>query len=74
MIIVLAKPSARENKVERVNEHTFRIFTTAPSEKNEANEAIQKLLAEELGVAPSTLTLVRGKKSRLKRFAFSGNA
>lgn len=68
MITVLAKPAARENKVERVNETTFRIFTTEPSEKNKANEAITRLLAEELGVAPSRLTLTRGKKSRLKRF------
>lgn len=68
MITVLAKPSAREDKVERVNDTTFRIFTTEPSEENKANHAITKLLAEELGVAPSTLTLVRGKKSRLKKF------
>jgi uncharacterized protein YggU (UPF0235/DUF167 family) len=68
-ITVLAKPAARENKVIRVNETTFRVFTVESAEKGRANDAIQTLLAAELGLAPTTLTLVRGKKSRLKRFA-----
>ncbi|MFA6511570.1 MAG: DUF167 domain-containing protein [Patescibacteria group bacterium] len=74
VITVLAKASAQMNKVERVDDTTFRIFTTEPSEKNKANEAITKLLAEELDVAPSTLTLVRGKKSRLKKFTTAADA
>jgi uncharacterized protein (TIGR00251 family) len=45
----------------------------APAE-GEANEALIRLLARKLGVAPRHVTLVGGATSRVKRILIKGNA
>ena len=44
----------------------LRIYVTTAPEKGKANEAVLKLLAKHLGVAPSTLEVVRGHTGRDK--------
>ena len=44
----------------------LRIYVTTAPEKGKANDAVLKLLAKHLGVAPSTLEVVRGHTSREK--------
>lgn len=46
----------------------LRAYVTDPPEDGRANDAVQKLLARALGVAPSRLSLRRGAKSRDKLF------
>ena len=46
----------------------LRIRVTAPPEDGKANEAVRRLLARALGVAPSRLTLIRGAAARDKLF------
>lgn len=58
-------PGARRNALQGP---PWRAFVTAPPEDGRANDAVQKLLARALGVAPSRLTLIRGAKSREKLF------
>ena len=41
---------------------------TAPPTDGKANEAVRKLLAQALGVAPRRLTMVRGDSARDKLF------
>jgi len=45
--------------------------TVAP-DKGKANKAVTNLLAKKLGVAKTTLTLVKGETDRNKTFQFSG--
>jgi uncharacterized protein (TIGR00251 family) len=45
----------------------------APSE-GEANDAMIRLVARELGVAPRAVTLVAGQTARIKRLRIDGNA
>lgn len=46
----------------------------AVPEKGKANKALEALLAEALGVAPSAVTVLAGRTSRLKSVAVSGEA
>ncbi|WP_417587580.1 DUF167 domain-containing protein [Pararhodobacter oceanensis] len=63
---VRATPKARRNAIEEGD--PLRIWVTAPPDNGRANEAIRKLLAKALGIAPSRLTLLRGQTSRDKQF------
>jgi len=69
-IEVRATPKARRNAVEPGDtpDAPLRVWVTAAPEDGKANEAIRKLLAKALGVAPGRLTLVRGATSRDKAF------
>jgi len=66
MIEVKVTPGAKHDKVEKFDDKTYRIWTTAPADKGAANTAVIRLLAKELGVAPSAITLKRGAASRQK--------
>ncbi|MBL4811772.1 MAG: DUF167 domain-containing protein, partial [Rhodobacteraceae bacterium] len=46
----------------------MRAYVTAPPENGKANEAVRKMLAKALKVAPSRLTLISGATSRQKLF------
>lgn len=63
---VKVTPKARHDRVEKVSETTFRVWTTAPADKGAANYAVLRLLAAELGLAPSRLAVKRGANSRQK--------
>lgn len=65
-IAVRATPGARRNAIEPGE--PLRVFVTAPPADGAANDAIRRLLAKALGVAPSRLTLLRGAGSRDKLF------
>lgn len=67
-IEVKAHPRAKHDRIEPDGKGGYKVWTTAPADKGAANAAIAKLLAKQLGVAPSRLTLKRGATSRLKLF------
>lgn len=67
-ISVQAKPNAREEKVEKIDETHFVVAVKEPPVQGRANAAIQKALAGHLGIAPSRLRLVSGYSSRQKAF------
>lgn len=51
----------------------LRLAVTEPPEDGRANEAVLRLLAERLGVAPSSCTLLRGAASREKLIRVEGD-
>jgi uncharacterized protein (TIGR00251 family) len=64
-IEVKVNPKAKFNKV--VQEHNgYHVYTTAPPDKNKANQAVIKLLSGKLNIPKSKIIIVRGKKSRNK--------
>lgn len=67
-IEVKALPKAKHDKVESAGADSYKVWTTAPADKGAANAAVAKLLAKELGVAPSRLLLKHGATSRQKLF------
>lgn len=67
-IEVHATPGARRNHVGGQHDGALRVSVTAPAEKGRANKAIQKMLADALGVSPSKIELSSGTTSRRKVF------
>jgi uncharacterized protein (TIGR00251 family) len=65
-------PRARNNEVLDVVEGQLRIRTTATPADGKANQAVIKLLAKYLHVAPSRIAIVRGKAHRNKQVLVSG--
>ncbi len=53
-------PRARRPGLSRDPEGRLRAAVTEAPEKGRANDAVRKMLAKALGVAPSRLVLVRG--------------
>lgn len=68
IITVHAKARARENRIEWLDEDTAKIWVTAKPVNNQANEMFRSVLAKELGVAPSSITLIRGRTAGIKQF------
>ena len=69
-VVVTPNATANRIKVESKEDGSFclRIYVTVVPEDGKANDAVIKLLAKELGVAKSSLQIIRGKKSRKKTF------
>ncbi len=65
-LAVRATPRAKRDAIEPGD--PLRIWVTAPADEGRANEAVRKLLARALGIAPSRLTLLRGLTARDKLF------
>jgi hypothetical protein len=49
-----------------------KVAVAAPPEKGAANRALEKLLAEEFGLAAGAVAVVAGGRSRLKRVSLRG--
>ena len=65
-IFVKVKPRAKENKVEKVDEKTFLIWTKEPALKGRANRVVLKLLADYFNIPGSGLRIKSGLKSKQK--------
>jgi uncharacterized protein (TIGR00251 family) len=61
-------PKAKHNEITGIKDGQLHIRTTAPPADGKANMAVRKMLAKHLGVAPTTLTLLRGETQRNKQF------
>ncbi|MBI2483930.1 DUF167 domain-containing protein [Candidatus Uhrbacteria bacterium] len=73
-ITVKSKPRSSKPSVTTHDDGTFTIAVREPAIDDRANRAIQKALADQLGVAPSRVRLVRGQKNREKVFEVAGRA
>ena len=65
-INVKAKPSAREEKVEKIDEQNFVVSVKEPPEKGKANEAIRNALAVYFKTASARVKIISGYSSRNK--------
>ncbi|MDO8209761.1 DUF167 domain-containing protein [Conexibacter sp. CPCC 206217] len=63
---VRLQPRAKSNELVGLREGTLGVRVTAPPVDGKANAALCKLLAKRLGVAPSTVAVVRGQSAREK--------
>lgn len=63
--LVIAKPNARQEKVEKIDESTLRVSIKSPPKNNQANDEIINLLAKYFGVSPSKIRLL-GASSKYK--------
>ncbi len=65
-IVVDAKPGAKKESVEKIDDAHYVISVKEPPQKGRANDAVCHALAEYLRIAPSRIEIVSGKTSRRK--------
>lgn len=65
-LFVIAKPNAKEEKVEEIDSMHFRVSVKEPPVQGRANEAIIKALASFLNIASSRLKITSGRTSKQK--------
>jgi uncharacterized protein len=68
IINVKVHPKSRQEKVEQVSTNSYEAWTPAPADKGAANDAVRRLIAKHLGLAPSAIALKSGAASRTKLF------
>jgi uncharacterized protein len=73
-VAVHVQPRAGQTQITGRHGDALRIRVAAPPVDGRATEAARAALAAALGVAPSSVTLVAGERSRLKRFRVDGLA
>lgn len=71
-IAVRVQPRARRDEVVGEREGAVIVRVTAPPVDGRANDAVRKLLAKRLGVAPSRVSVVRGEGARDKLVEVEG--
>lgn len=71
-IFVIAKASAKAEKVEKVSDELYRVSVKAPAQDGKANEAVTQALAHHLNVSFAQIKLLSGKSSKRKVFEVIG--
>jgi uncharacterized protein (TIGR00251 family) len=72
ILSVRARAGARRNEILGIRDGALRVAVTAPPEKGKANQAINALLSEALGVSKSAIELISGETAPQKRFLLRG--
>lgn len=67
-IFVTAKPRARQESVEKIDETHFKVSVTEPPVAGKANAAIIKALAKHLNVSSWSIELISGHRAKQKVF------
>jgi uncharacterized protein len=72
VVRVRVQPRAARDEVVGWREQTLRVRVSAPPVDGRANEAVERLLARAVGVAPSAVRVVRGAAGRDKLVRITG--
>ncbi|WP_207766688.1 DUF167 domain-containing protein [Leptospira hartskeerlii] len=65
-IQVRVKANSKKPSVTKGEDGVWIIAVKEPATEGKANEAVVRAVAEELGLAPSKVKILRGEKSKLK--------
>jgi uncharacterized protein (TIGR00251 family) len=71
LLAIRVKPRAKINSIIGARDEKILVAVTAAPTDGAANAAVLSVLAKTLGVAPSRLSVARGRKSREKMIAIS---
>jgi uncharacterized protein (TIGR00251 family) len=71
-IPVRVQARARQDELVEIREGVLLVRVTAPALDGRANRGLCRLLAKQLGVAPSSMTIIRGQRSRDKLVEVEG--
>jgi uncharacterized protein (TIGR00251 family) len=69
---VRVQPRSRRDEIAGQRDGALLVRVTAPPLENRANDAVRKLLARRLSVAPSRVSVARGASSRDKVLEIQG--
>jgi uncharacterized protein (TIGR00251 family) len=65
-IIIKARPGAREDKIEKIDEVNYAVSVKAAPRDGKANAAIVKMLADHFDVSVSLVEIISGHMARVK--------
>jgi uncharacterized protein (TIGR00251 family) len=65
-ISVSIVPNSKEPGIIKVSENNYKIRVDAPASKNKANKRLIEILAEHFKVSKSSISIIKGLKSRNK--------
>jgi uncharacterized protein (TIGR00251 family) len=71
-VAIRVQASARKNAIVGIRDGIVLVRVTAPAIDGRANEAVRRLVAKRLGVRRSSVTIVRGHRSRDKVVEIDG--
>jgi uncharacterized protein len=71
-IAVRVQPRSSKNEIAGERDGALLVRVTAPPVEGRANDAVRKLLAKRLGIAPGRVTVVRGATGRDKLVEIDG--
>lgn len=71
-ISVRVRASARQDELVGMRDGILLIRVSAPALEGRANESVRRVLAKHLGVPKSSVTIVRGHRSREKVIQIDG--
>jgi uncharacterized protein len=72
MVSVRVRAGAQRDDVVEARDGVLLVRVAAPAQEGRANRALCRLLAERLAVAPSRVSIVRGRSSRDKVVEIDG--
>jgi uncharacterized protein (TIGR00251 family) len=72
VIAVRAQPGAKKNGITGEHDGALKVSVTQAPEKGKANKALVEVIAKELGLKKSQVSLLSGKTSQRKKFLLSG--
>lgn len=72
IIIVKVIPNAHKNAVEGFHGDVLKVRINAPPDKGKANDALIELLAEHFSVSKSSIHIISGHTSRIKKVEIIG--
>lgn len=67
IVALRVQPKASAERIGGTHGHALKIAVTAPPDKGKANEAVIRLVAKTLGIAPSSVELLSGHTGKDKR-------
>lgn len=65
-IVVIVKPNARQDRVERLPDGSYRVAVHAPPTDGKANQRLVAVLAEHFGLPASRVSVLHGSTGRRK--------
>ncbi|MGR3319584.1 MAG: DUF167 domain-containing protein [Candidatus Anammoxibacter sp.] len=72
LLLLKVQPNAKKNSIVGKHGDRLKISVTAPPDKGKANKAVIKLIATELKVKTSQVSVVSGQTSRDKKVQILG--
>jgi uncharacterized protein (TIGR00251 family) len=65
-ISVIIVPNSKSCEIVKVSENSYKIRVDVPASKNKANKRLVEILAEHFKVSKSSISIIKGLKSRNK--------
>lgn len=65
-ITIIAKPNSKIEKIEKINDNTYKVYIKTQPIENKANQRIIELLAKYFDVPKSDVSILTGQFSKQK--------